>query len=395
VLIGIDASRAVVAQRTGTEAYSLHLIRALLRQGHRHRFRLYVNTPPAPDLFSGDAPLDPARCEVRHLPFPRLWTHLRLSAEMLFHSPDVLFVPSHVLPLCHPRRSVVTVHDLGHRHYPQAHTTWQRWYLEWSTRYHVRTAAHLVADSRATKHDLVRLYGVDPRRVTVAYLGVDPAFQPVRDPQMLALTRTKYGISRPYVLYLGTLQPRKNLARLIEAFGQIVQPVDRASHPGAALQLVLAGKRGWLCGDILARARALGVGDRVIITGYVEETDLAALYSGASLFVMPSLYEGFCIPVLEAMACGVPVACSNVSSLPEVAGSAALLFDPLDVEAIEAAMVRVLQDEELCRSMVQRGFEQVQDFTWTRCAQTVLAVLERVQSASSRRVMRQQAKKLP
>jgi glycosyltransferase involved in cell wall biosynthesis len=314
---------------------------------------------------------------------------------MLFHPPDVLFVPSHVLPLCHPRRSVVTVHDLGHRHYPQAHTTWQRWYLEWSARYHVRTAAHLVADSRATKADLVHLYGADPGRVTVAYLGVDPALQPVRDPQKLALARKKYGISRPYVLYLGTLQPRKNLARLIEAFGQIIQLADLASNPGAALRLVLAGKRGWLCDDILARARALGIWDRVVTTGYVEEADLAALYSGASLFVMPSLYEGFCIPLLEAMACGVPVACSNVSSLPEVAGSAALLFDPLDVGAMRAAMVRVLQDKELCRSMVQQGLEQVTAFTWTRCAQAVLGVLERVQRAPSHKAMRRRAKKLP
>jgi glycosyltransferase involved in cell wall biosynthesis len=375
VLVGIDASRAAVVQRTGTEVYSLHLIRALLQAGMAHRFRLYFNRPPPRGLISA---VDP--CELRVIPFPRLWTHLRLSSEMLVRPPDVLFVPSHVLPLVHPRRSVVTVHDLGHRAYPEAHTAGQRRYLEWSARYHVRTAAHIVADSRATKDDLVRLYGADPSRVTVAHLGVDPALQPVRDPILLGRVRTKYGISAPYLLYVGTLQPRKNLVRLIEAFGELGSrpQVGRGIEQGARLQLVLAGRKGWLYDEILCRARELGLEGRVVFPGYVDGADLAALYSGASLFVMPSLYEGFCMPVLEAMACGAPVACSNVSSLPEVAGDAARLFDPRDVAAIVAAMEEALEDGALRQARVARGLEQVERFTWTKCAQQVLGVLESV-----------------
>jgi glycosyltransferase involved in cell wall biosynthesis len=364
VLIGIDASRALVAQRTGTEVYSLHLIRALLGLDTDHRFRLYLNRAPAPGLFP-----DVQHCEHRVIPFPRLWTHVRLSAEMLSHPPDVLFVPSHVLPLAHPRRSAVTVHDLGHRRYPEAHTTAQRRYLEWSTRYHVRTAAHILADSAATAHDLVRIYDADPARITVAYLGIDPDFRPARKEAARA-TASKYGLDGPYLLYVGTLQPRKNLVRLIEAFAQM-----------GDLRLALAGKRGWMCDEILSRARELGIAHRVVFPGFVDEADLPALYSGALLFVMPSLYEGFCMPVLEAMACGTPVACSNASSLPEVVGEDAVTFDPHDVHDMAAAMNRGVTDNALRKELVARGLERVRRFTWQRCAEQVLDVLERVGSA--------------
>ncbi|MFN2232414.1 MAG: glycosyltransferase family 4 protein [Anaerolineae bacterium] len=375
VLIGIDASRAIVAQRTGTEAYSLHLVRALLDEPTSHRFRLYLNAAPPAGLLPASS-----RCELRVIPFPRLWTHVRLSAEMLRDPPDLLFVPSHVLPLAHPRCSVVTVHDLGHRHYPEAHTATQRWYLEWSTRYHVRSAAHLIADSEATEADLVRFYGADPKRVTVSYLGVDPTLHPIRDSDLLSRVRRKYGIEGPYLLYVGTLQPRKNLVRLIEAFATLVQrgAVD------SRLTLVLAGKRGWMSEGLLAKAEEAGIAGRVHLAGYVDERDLAALYSGATLFVIASLYEGFCLPVLEAMACGTPVACSNTSSLPEVVGDAALTFDPHDVEEMVVVMGRLLANGNLRAELVARGHERCARFTWGACARQVMRVLERVAGAPLR-----------
>ena len=375
MLIGVDASRAAVAQRTGTEAYSLHLIRGLLEVGATHRFRLYLNGAPPPGLIP-----DVAHCEQRVMPFPRLWTHLRLSAEMLRHPPDVLFVPSHVLPLHHPPRSVVTVHDLGYHFYPEAHTAGQRRYLEWSTRYHTRTAAHLLVDSQATADDLVDVYGADPARMTVVHLGVDPDLHPVRDPAALESVARKAGIRGPYVLYVGTLQPRKNLVRLIEAFAELC---TRQANAIPDTQLVLAGKRGWLYREILSRAHELGIGERVVFPGYVDDADLAALYSGAALFVMPSLYEGFCMPVLEAMACGTPVACSSTSSLPEVVGDTALTFDPQDTAAMAAQIGRALADAGLRARLVRRGFERVKQFTWERCARQVLEVLERVGRSGS------------
>lgn len=359
MLIGIDASRATVAQRTGTEVYSLHMIRHLVRLRPDWRFRLYFNQAPPDGLIPAAA-----HVEQRVIPLPRLWTHLRLSAELAIHPPDLLFVPAHVLPILHPRRSVVTVHDVGHRYHPEAHTPAQRWYLEWSTRYHVRVAAHLIADSQATRADLIRLYQADPARVTAIHLGIDEGFRPPQDPRQVAAVLSKYGITQPYLLYLGTLHPRKNLARLIQAFAHLQRP---------ELTLVLAGKRGWLCDDL---TQAVGVGARVLFTGFVDDADRAALYGGAELFVMPSLYEGFCFPVLEAMACGTPVVCSNTSSLPEVVGEAALCFDPTDVQAMTAAIAQVLEDPARRAQMSAQGLERSKHFTWERCAQQTANVLE-------------------
>jgi glycosyltransferase involved in cell wall biosynthesis len=361
MLIGIDASRSVAQERTGTENYSLNLIRHLLALRSDHRYRLYFNRPPTYNLQS-------TTYNLRIMPFPRLWTHLRLSWEMAHRPPDLLFVPAHVLPIVHPRRSVVTVHDLGYLYYPEAHRLLDRLYLDLSTRYDARAAAHLIADSSATKRDLIQRYGVEPDSITVVYPGYDDAtFQPVRDEEAIEAVKTRYDIAGDYILFVGTLQPRKNLTRLIEAYWKLET---------GSWKLVIAGKKGWLYGEIFRRVEELGLERRVVFTGYVTQEDLPVLLSGARLFVFPSLYEGFGLPVLEAMACGTPVVCSNAASLPEVAGDAALLVDPLDVEELAAALERVLSDEELRAGLIERGFEQAKRFSWERCARETLDVLE-------------------
>lgn len=372
MLIGIDASRAAAARRTGTETYSLHLIRALLGLGSGQRFRLYTNGTPPAGLFGPAAPA--AGVEVRSIPFPRLWTHLRLSAEMLVRPPEVLFVPAHVIPAIHPRRSVVTVHDLGYLHYPEAHLPAARRYLDWSTRWSARQAVAVLADSAATKADLVRAYGIAAEKVHVVHLGRDEGLARAADPAALAAAaaaaRARYGVGPRYLLYVGTLQPRKNLARVIAAFAIL------AGRPAAdGVQLVLAGKQGWLYEDLAAQVNRLGLAGRVLFPGYIADGDLPALLSGALAFVYPSLYEGFGIPVLEAGACGVPVITSNTSSLPEVAGDAALLVDPHDVDAIAAAMERLLTDDALRAELIRRGHENVKRFSWEKCARETLAVL--------------------
>lgn len=378
LLIGIDASRTTAARRTGTEVYSLHLIRALLEQGQGHRFRLYFNQEPAPGLF-------PKGAEKRVMPFSRLWTHLRLSREMRSNPPDVLFVPSHVVPVVHPLRCVVTVHDLGYHYYPEAHTLFQNAYLRWSTRYNARTATRVLADSEATRKDLVGYYGIPQERIVVAYPGRDETLAPVQDSQSLRALCARYGLHAPYFLYVGTLHPRKNLVRLIDAFATLRSGIraeaDRADGRGGGIsesQLVLAGQKGWLYEEIFARVRKLGLEKHVVLTGYVPDEDLPGLLSGALAFVFPSLYEGFGFPVLEAMACGTPVVCSNVSSLPEVCGDAALQVDPLDSEALAEAMYQVATEEGLRKALVERGYEQVRCFSWQRCATQVLEVLEEV-----------------
>ena len=285
MLIGIDASRAAYAQRTGTENYSLFLIRALLEQDEQNSYRLYFCQPPAQDLFA----LRP-NVQIRVMPFARLWTHLRLSWEMVTAPPDVLFVPAHVLPLWHPRRSLVTVHDLGYLHYPEAHTPWARQYLQWSTAFNVRAATHVIADSEATKSDLIEHCQALAERIHVVYPGYAPIFVPVQDNARLNSLRERYAIHAPYFVHVGTLQPRKNLVRLLEAFAVVVQG-------GRDVHLVITGKKGWRYEPLFARVQQLRLEDRVHFTGYLPQEDLPALITGARAFVLPSLAFRATLPI--------------------------------------------------------------------------------------------------
>lgn len=363
MLVGIDASRAIADQPTGTETYSRRLVQALLEGQSPHRFRLYFRDAPPPGLFRGGEP--------RIMPFPRLWTHLRLSWEMAQRPPDALFVPAHVLPLIHPCPSLVTIHDLGYLYFPQSHPWQQRLYLDLSTRWNAHSATHLLADSQATRADLVAHYGAPSDKITVAYPGIDESLGPVHAVDAIQAAKARHDISREYFLYLGTLQPRKNLIRLVEAFAEF------AAHPSpSAIQLVLAGRRGWLYDDLFRQVRRLGLDERVRFPGYVAEEDKAALLSGAVALLFPSLYEGFGMPVLEAQACGCPVVTSATSSLPEVAGDGALLVDPQDTAAIANAMLRIATEPELRSALIERGFANVGRFSWENCADTVLRAIE-------------------
>jgi len=362
--IGIDASRAARARHTGTETYSLELIKALARLANTSvRLRLYTPHPPYPTDWPGQP-----HVETRVIPLPRLWTHLRLAAELLRQPPHALFVPAHVLPLVCRVPAVVTVHDLGYRHYPQAHRPLDRRYLEWTTRRHTRVARHIIADSLATKADLVKFYQADARRISVVYLGRDEKLAPVTAAGQIEAVKNRYQINGDYLLYLGTLHPRKNLVRLIEAFA-----AARPQFP--ALKLVIAGQKGWLYAEIFARVQALGLAGQVVFPGFVANADKPALLSGALAYVFPSLYEGFGLPVLEAMACGAPVLTSTASSLPEVAGEAALLVDPTNPAQIAAGLAELAGNPALRQQLAARGFEQIKKFSWDAAAAQVLKIL--------------------
>jgi glycosyltransferase involved in cell wall biosynthesis len=369
MVIGVDASRAAAGQRTGTEAYAYYLIQALipLAQTRGHQLRLYFNRPPAANLFPHSAHVRPVI-----IPFPRLWTHLRLAWELRRRPPDLFFTPAHVIPFGFRGRGVATIHDLGYLHFPEAHTPGQLAYLRLATIHNAERGQRVIADSQATKEDLIRFHQIDPAKIEVVYPGLAPGLAQVTDRDKLAAVWQKYGITPPYFLYLGTLQPRKNLVRLVQAYAAYAETLPPDERP----QLVLAGKAGWLSDPILAEVwkRALPI----VITGFVDEENKPALLSGAIALLFPSLYEGFGFPVLEAQACGTAVLCSNSSSLPEVAGEAALLVDPHDMSALAAAIQRMAKDETLRAELVAKGFANIKRFTWEETAGRVLAVLEGV-----------------
>ncbi len=367
MLIGIDASRAARAQRTGTETYALQVIQHLITLDTADQYRLYLQQPPPAGLF--DSRSSP-RVELRVIRTPRAWTHVGLSAEMMRAAPDVLFVPAHVLPIAHPCRSVVTIHDLGHLYFRDAHTRAQRLYLEWSTRFAVKHASRIIAVSHATKDDLVKLYGADERRIAVVYHGVDTPSPVQREREVRpapdrigdAVLRARFNLPQRYIISIGTLQPRKNYARLIEAV---------ASLHGPTVGLVIVGKVGWNADAIVEQAKRAGV----IVTGHIGDDEKFVLLQHATAFALPSLYEGFGMPILEAQAAGVPVITSNTSSCPEVASDGALLVDPLDTRAIADALRRVLDDEALRQSLIARGHANVANFSWQKCARETMAVL--------------------
>ncbi len=400
--IGIDASRAVTTQRTGTEAYAFFLINALIPLAEQagHKINLYFNQPPPAGLFpENTATSSSLSTNVSHtnIPFPRLWTHLRLAAELHQHPPDIFFTPAHVLPATYRGSSIATVHDLAYHYFPEAYTARQRAYLTWSTRHNARRSRIVLADSQATKSDLTRFYNIDPAKIEVLYPGIDPALQPVKDDAAITAVLHKYHITPPYLLYLGTLQPRKNLIRLIHAH-------TTANIPH---QLVLAGKPGWLSQPILEalstqssalspqssalspqssalspQSSALSTQSSVLLPGFIDDTDKAALISGATAVLYPSLYEGFGFPILEAQACGTAVLCANTSSLPEVAGDAALYVDPLDTQSITNGIKHISQDAQLRQQLITAGFANVQKFRWKKTAGNLLHILEQAAEAN-------------
>ncbi len=366
MIIGIDASRALVARRTGTERYSLELINALLDLDSDHVLRLYVPRKPPIGLFRDHA-------DIVVLPGNRLWTHSKLGPHTRRHPPDVLFVPSHVLPIIGPKRTVVTVHDLGYEYFPEAHPPNERRYLRWSTKRHARVATRIIADSQATKQDLVRLYGADPDRIRVVYLAPDPELKPIKDKIKLSLTLAQFGIPgyAKYLLHVGAMRPRKNLDRLIEAFA-----IVRERRPEQKLHLMLVGDMASEGHRLRQKAKAMGLLEFIRFPGFILPHQIATVYSGAAAYVLPSLFEGFGLPALEAQACETPLVCANSSSLPEIAGEGALYFDPLNVEDMADAIERALTDRDLREELIAKGRENLKRFSWQKAAQETLAVLE-------------------
>jgi glycosyltransferase involved in cell wall biosynthesis len=304
----------------------------------------------------------------------RLWHRLLvpLPVQVFVGLVDLYHATDFVLPpLLGDVKSIVTVHDLSFVRVPGAASPSLKAYLDRVVPNSVLRASYVLVDSEATLRDVVDVYGIDLARLGVLYCGVSSYFVP----SVLEMTiRSSYQMpERPYIFTVGTIQPRKNYARLVQALA-----ILRSRNYD--LSLVIAGGHGWLEDPIYETIRDAGMSDFVHFIGFARDDDLPALYSGAICVAFPSLYEGFGLPVLEGMACGTPVVTSNVSSLPEVAGDAALMVDPYDVEAIADAIQRVIDDEALRQTMIERGFAQARRFTWERSARQLLTIYSQVLS---------------
>jgi glycosyltransferase involved in cell wall biosynthesis len=304
-----------------------------------------------------------------------LWQRLRLPLPVqaitgpldLFHSPDFVLPPTGRTP------TILTVHDLSFLRVPHCFVPAFRRYLQGAVSRAVQRAGRILADSRSTSHDLTELLAVKPQRVTVLYPGVESRFRPIRDEKVLHDVQRRYKLPHRFVLGLSTLQPRKNYPGLVEGFRRLLD-ADSGTSRLADLRLVIAGGEGWMTESVYGAVVDAGLKGRVHFAGYVDDTDLPALYNLSLVFAFPSLYEGFGLPALEAMACGVPVVAADNSSLPEVVGDAGLLVDASDANALAMALLRVLEDEKLRSRLASAGPRQAQRFSWGAAAEQLLRV---------------------
>lgn len=424
MIIGIDASRANRQHKSGVEWYSYYLIRWFAKLDKKNQYILYTDLPLRGGLLdmteeqydSGKnhnekieydkegyqilkSPYNNFKAKVLKWPFNFFWTQGRMSLEMIFNRPDILFVPSHTLPIIHPKRSIVTIHDVGFEKDRQLYEgqkigpignikekilnifvkifTFGKYqantidYLRWSTEYGLKRAHKIITVSNYSKNDLVNLYKAREEKITVVHNGYNEfLFKKIDNQQKIGDVLSKYGIIAPYFFYVGRIEKKKNIPRLIEAFYILKQRNKNIKE-----KLVLAGNAGNGYDDIKYQIQEFDLQNDVIMPGWLMEEDLPYLYNGASAFVFPSNYEGFGIPILQAMACGTPITASGVTSIPEVAGDAALIFDPNSVKSIAGSLEEIIINEQLRKNLIVRGYKNIENFSWQKCARQTLKVL--------------------
>jgi glycosyltransferase involved in cell wall biosynthesis len=362
--IAIDA-HSVGTGLGGNESYATNLIEALAEIDSVNDYTLYVTRDKAVARFSNRWPNFRVRITLPHMPLIRI--PITLSAELRSHPVDVLHVQFTSPPFV-PCPVVVSIHDLSFEHLPETFNRRSRAQLRFTVRRSARRAARVLALSEHARRDIISTYKIAPDLVTAIPLAAPNHFHPVEDENELRRVRQLYGINGDYILSVGSIQPRKNLARLLSAYERLRQ----TRPPGRLPQLVLVGKRGWLYHETLKAIEELGAG--VIVTGYVPEADLPALYSGALCFVYPSFFEGFGLPPLEAMKCGTPVVTGDRTSLPEVVGDAGVLVNPFDIEAIASAISTLIDDSSLRSRLRIKSLNRARIFDWRETARRTLEV---------------------
>jgi glycosyltransferase involved in cell wall biosynthesis len=373
--IAIDA-HSVGTKLGGNESYAVNLIEALAQIDDDNEYTLFVTTAEARERFHQRWPNFKVRSTLPHTPLIRI--PLTLSAELRKHPVDVLHVQFTAPPFC-PCPLVVSIHDLSFEHLPHTFHRRSRMQLRLTVRHSARRAAKILTLSQHTRRDIIDTYGIEPSRITAIPLAAPGHFYPVKDNRELQRVRHNYGIDGQYILSVGSIQPRKNLARLVGAYASLRDKHTETKFP----KLVLVGKHAWLYDETLRALEQARVADSVILTGYVPESDLPALYSGAICFVYPSYFEGFGLPPLEAMKCGAPVIVGNQTSLPEVVGDAGLTVDPFDVRSIAEAIEKLINDSILRQELSVKGRRRAETFDWRTTAQQTLEIYQQVGKAKT------------
>ncbi|HPN96709.1 MAG TPA: glycosyltransferase family 1 protein [Candidatus Moranbacteria bacterium] len=382
--IGIDASRAFSKQRTGIEEYSYQVIKHLRNRLQDYEVFLYVRKNQKIDF---DLPVN---WRIKTIKFSYFWTQVGLSLEMLFHPVDTLFIPAHVVPLIHPvrnalvtllrngaggpKKTIVVVHGLEFEVFPEGYSFWARFYMKWSIKMSVKWAKTIIAVSNNTKSDLVKLYGVNENKIQVIYEGVSNNLgsqnSNLKNTTQKSNLHTKYKIhDTKYLLFIGRLEKRKNIEGIIEAF-KILKEKYNIPH-----KLVLAGKPGYGFENIKSQISNLKIKDDINLTGYITEEKKYKLLQNADLFLFPTFYEGFGLPVLEAQMAGVPVVASDVSSLPEIGGNSVIYCDPKSPRSIAEAAYKLISNQELKNDIIKKGHENALRFGWDKCANLIANLL--------------------
>ncbi|TSC92933.1 MAG: Glycosyl transferase, group 1 [Candidatus Berkelbacteria bacterium Licking1014_7] len=370
MLIGIDASRAIKNQPTGTEYYCQEIIKALARIDRKNFYILYAPEAPRNELKKL-----PDRFSWRIIPFPRLWSQIRLSWELLTTKtrPDVMFEPAHTVPLIHTAPMVVTIHDLGFKYYPELYTRFENFYHNFSAKFSTKHSAHIITVSNYSASDIQKNYPVKPSKISVVYHGIDE--QIFRLPNLREQkTNLIPQIKKPYIFYIGRLEKKKNITNLVKAYALLRQE-KKITH-----QLVLTGKPGFGYNQIQQEIDQLSpeISKDIIQTGYIRQNDYPILLKNADIFAFVSNFEGFGMPVIEAFACGVPVVCSNRTSLPEIAQNAAILINPKKPFEIAVAFSKIINKPALKSALISKGIKRASLFSWDTAARKTLNILEMI-----------------
>lgn len=386
--IALDCS-LVPGSRGGIGQYSYSLAHALAAIDKENSYSEYILVPVIDRiLYPGHRKADLPDTGNFRVVFKTIPVHFQLMRYLWFPGmpgslreymlggldADVYHSHTYCVPLFRDRkkRLVVTIYDVSVLTHPECHTKTNRDFCLRGIKDAVRYADRIIAISEHTKNDIIKYFNASPELVTVTRLAAGDAYREVKDPDSLQAARKKYGLPDNYILFVGSLEPRKNVRTLLKAYSLLPERLKKE------FRMVVAGGRGWLNSDIPGAVKDLGIEDRVTFAGYIDSSDIAAVYSGAAVFAYPSLYEGFGLPILEAMSCGTPVVTSDVSSMPEVAGEAAVLVSPRSPEAIAAALERVIEDADLGSEMRRKGLERSGGFSWEKCAGETLAVYRKV-----------------